>query len=282
MAIRTRPVRRRKAADEQLSLPIAWLSEGQFLRALRRRGVKRITRVHFKNNRSRLISLGSDRVSVNIHACFQAATAEVLDAVAAFIRARAGTTEYRMAVQRMRAWWDGQTAGGLYAGGNGRRRASKPPPSAGTEEQGEYLRKLYRELNRRRFQNRLPERLPLRLSDRMRRRFGHVQYSQKRNGERVVAELALNIDLLIPGNERHLVDTLLHEMAHVEAWLRHAHRDHGEAWRRIAERVGCDARACSNVRIRHRRANKGRVTQVPDLPVAALLGPARRRPGRRS
>ncbi|MGH7504539.1 MAG: SprT-like domain-containing protein, partial [Longimicrobiales bacterium] len=61
------------------------------------------------------------------------------------------------------------------------------------------------------------------------------------------------------------VDTLLHEMAHAEAWLLHAHREHGRPWRTVARRVGCEARACSTVRIRRRRRRERPAETVPNV-----------------
>ena len=97
----------------------------------------------------------------------------------------------------------------------------------------------------------------------MARRLGHVEYRRQRGDVPEISELALNVDLLIEGNEKNLLDTLLHEMAHVEAWVLHGHRGHGAVWRRIAARVGCEVRALSWVRIRRRK--DGDVPHVPDL-----------------
>jgi predicted SprT family Zn-dependent metalloprotease len=81
---------------------------------------------------------------------------------------------------------------------------------------------------------------------------------------------ALNVDLMLETKEQALVDTLLNDMAHAEAWLMHGHRGHGGVWRAIARRVGCEARACSDMRIRRRRRNTD-LTRVPLLPAARLL-----------
>jgi hypothetical protein len=161
----------------------------------------------------------------------------------------------------MRAWWDGQAV--AHDDGNG--TAPRAPACCGTEEQRTFLRTLYTRMNAERFGGDLPRDVSLRLSSRMKRRFGHVQYG--RNGGRTVEEIALNVDLLLPGNERHLLDTLLHEMAHVEAWLVHGHREHGPVWRAIARRVDCEPRACSRVRIRRRRRSDAPAGVVPVMPV---------------
>jgi hypothetical protein len=143
--------------------------------------------------------------------------------------------------------------------------------SAGSPAQQRFLLEAYRRLNAHLFAGRLPDVIPLRLSQRMARRFGHVEYRRTRGTAREIGELAINIDLLIGGNERHLLDTLLHEMAHVEAWVVHGQRGHGPRWRTIAQRVGCEVRALSRVRIRRRNPDPGRVPEV-----AVLLDRARR------
>jgi len=244
-------------SDHQLTLQLSWLSEDELLGALRNRGVTFVREVQFRPNRSRLISLSADRRRLNLHECFRAAPARVLDAVATFTTAPARSRAFRNAVEEMREWHEGQVA--EYGLG-------EPLASCGTPEQLRYLERVYAQLNATHFNGRLPARLPIRLSDRMSRRFGHVSYARTTRGERKVAELALNIDLLLRGNERALLDTLLHEMAHIEAWLVHAHREHGRIWREIAERVGCEAKACTRMRLRRRRS----AAPVVDVPVLHL------------
>jgi hypothetical protein len=254
--IMSRPRNRRRAVEEQLWLPLALLSEEDIARNLRNRGAD-VRRVRFKENRTRLISLSRDHGVVNIHACFRSASDDVLDAIAAFVRAPAGSTEIRDAIRRMRAWWDGQVVAPDEA-----TRALEPPPCCATDEQRSFLRELYDRFNIERFDGRLPREIPIRLSSRMTRRFGHVHYGRAR-AARSVEEIALNADLMMRGNERHLIDTLLHEMAHIEAWLVHAHREHGPTWRAIARRVGCEARACSRARMRRRSRKSTPATAVP-------------------
>jgi hypothetical protein len=248
---RTRPVH----SNQQLLLEVAWLTEAEILGALRARGATFLEEIRLRPNRSRLISLSADRKRLNLHECFCAAPARVLDAVAAFATAPARSRGFRHAVEQMREWHEGQVA--EYGLG-------EPLASCGTAAQLACLREVYRRLNDSHFGGMLPGGLQIRLSDRMSRRFGHVSYARTRQGERKVAELALNIDLLLPGNERALVDTLLHEMAHVEAWLVHGHREHGRIWRTVARRVGCEARACTNMRLKRSRSG-GPVTHVPLL-----------------
>lgn len=268
---------RRKGSgdDHQLSLALAWLSEDDFASALRERGAGGIRIVRFKPNRSRMISLSSDRRALNIHQCFRAATKDVLDAVAAFIRQPSHSMDYRNAIRRMRAWWDGQVHIDDAAPG------LRPRTCCATADQRDFLRRTYDRLNRTRFGGRLASGIPIRLSNRMSRRFGHVYYATARNGARMIEEVALNVDLMMEGNEAHLLDTLLHEMAHIEAWVAHGHKDHGEPWRRIAERVGCEAKACSLVRIRRRRGARTPITRVPQLFFASVPTPAAAKRGPR-
>src|SRR5690606_14868616 len=210
---RMTPRRRRTRqvdSDHQLTLQLSWLREDEVLGALRLRGVGFVREIQFRPNRSRLISLSADRRRLNLHECFRAAPARVLDAVATFTTAPARSRAFRSAVEQMREWHEGQVA--EYGLG-------EPLASCGTKQQLTYLTSVYRQLNATHFRGALPGELPIRLSDRMSRRFGHVSYARTTRGDRKVAELALNIDLLLPGNERALLDTLLHEMAHIEAWL---------------------------------------------------------------
>jgi hypothetical protein len=259
------PARPRVRDDDQLSLELSWLDERGFRDAMRIRGVE-LSRVRFKHNRSRLISLSADRGTLNVHACFQAAPCAVLDAVAAFARASQSSVEYRRAISRMRSWWASQAREARVEAGTAPVRVV----CCATPAQRQYLARLYRHLNGERFGGRLPELLPVRLSPRMSRRFGHIHYAHGAGGERVVAEIALNVDLLLPGNEGALVDTLVHEMAHAEAYLAHGHRGHGRLWRCIARRVGCEPRALTHARMRRRRRGDAPTERVPEAGLAAV------------
>ncbi|MEX0907796.1 MAG: SprT family zinc-dependent metalloprotease [Gemmatimonadota bacterium] len=256
------PARRRRSRQidsaQQLSLSLSWLGEDEFLGALRARGATFVEVVRFRPNRARLISLSADRRRLNLHECFRAAPARVIDAVATFATAPARSRAFREAVEKMREWHEGQVA--EYGLG-------EPVASCGTSAQIAYLESVYGQLNASHFRTCLPATLPIRLSDRMSRRFGHVSYARTVEGDRKVAELALNIDLLLPGNERALLDTLLHEMAHIEAWLAHGHREHGRMWREVARRVGCEAKACTHMRMKRRRG-----AAVTDIPALRLPG----------
>lgn len=262
---RTRPL----ADRYQLALPLAWLTEAEFIEALRKRGVRGIRRVRYRPNRSRLISLSLDQHSLNLHECFRGANDRVIDAIATFLRGSPGTMTHRESVRIMRLWSEGQLPEEPHP--------AVPVPaqrSAGTRAQVAFIHAAYRHFNREWFGNRLPPDVNIRLSSRMTRRFGHVEYRRGRSGERRIVEIALNIDLLLEANERHLVDTLLHEMAHVEAWVVFGHRGHGEPWRRVAQRVCCEVNAASRMRLRRRRKSE-EVKRIPDLD--AFLEAARTR-----
>ena len=265
MRVRRRHGRGNGSADGQLSLPLAWLTEADFLAILRARGATSLDRVRFRPNRTRLVSLSADGRSLSVQTAFREAPGDVLDAIAVFASSRRADRAYREAIRRLRTWWDRRSLDDPAEPDRSRARA----PCCGTPEQQAFLRSAYERLNRHCFDGTLPEDVPLRLSARMSRRFGHVYYGRSRDGARLIEEIALNIDLMIPGNEKHFLDTLLHEMAHAEAWLVHAHRDHGALWRRIATRVGCQPRACSTVRIRRRRRRAPAVTTIPRLRLPA-------------
>jgi hypothetical protein len=274
MKRRRQEARRKRPADRyQLSFPLSWLSEKDFIEALRARGVSGIRRIRYKPNRTRLISLSQDRRALNIHDCFRAATDDVLDAVAGFLLLPNGSAAQRRSIERMRAWSEGQAdpEAGRTTGRNGAAR------TAGSPLQIAFLEATYERLNRERFGGHLPDHVPIRLSDRMSHGFGHVQYGRTRGGVRSIDEIALTSDLLIEGNERHLLDTLLHEMAHIEAWMLHGHRGHGEPWRRIAERVGCEVFASSLVRIRRRRNGAAPLGHAREVDAFLRAASARRR-----
>jgi predicted SprT family Zn-dependent metalloprotease len=86
--------------------------------------------------------------------------------------------------------------------------------------------------------------------------------------DRRVAEIALNVDLMLEGNGIERVDTLLHEMAHVADYLLGGHRGHGKSWRDWARRVGCRPERLYDRPVRRRRRRSVAVTRVPPLPPA--------------
>jgi SprT-like family len=230
-------------------------AEATLLEALRARGVRRIRRVRLRDNRQVLLSVSKDGTTLNAHRCFDRAPVRMLDAVATFLKAGRSSQPYREAVDRIRSWPRGVAA--LRAARRRALRAVATPGRAGHTDQGtaeehRRLQALYDRLNDSRFDGRLPDVL-LRISRRMSHRYGQVQLHHNRRGERVVLELAIN-GTLLDGHDADLLDTVLHEMAHVEAWLWRGDRGHGPAWKEIAERVGCDARARAPRRPRRRPA----------------------------
>lgn len=235
------------------------------LTALRARG-SAIRRIRYRENRSVLLSVSGDGATLNSHACFRDAPPDMVEALVTVVTDRRGTAR-RRALRTLREW-EGTRVGVARA------RRGKEPRRPGVDgEETAPLRELYRRLNREKFDGRLPE-IPLRLSRRMTRTLGNVRYGgggvaasggaagRSRGGAhageeapdgRTVAEIAISADLLRPSNRSLLEDTMLHEMAHAEAWLRHGHRGHGRAWKTIARRVGCRPRAVNDVRVAGRR-----------------------------
>lgn len=213
------------------------------LEALRQRRSS-IRRVQYRQNRTVLLSVSRDGGTLNSHECFRDAPRAIADAVATFVAAPRRSAEYQRALDMIRDW-EGSVRGLELARRTRRRRVAG---TGGTE--AEPLRLLFDRYNRERFGGRLPG-VPLRVSHRMTRALGTIAYEEV--GEaRGVREIAISADLLLPGNQAILMDTLLHEMAHGEAWLRHGHQGHGPIWRRIARRVGCTPRALTRTAVRGR------------------------------
>lgn len=219
---------------------------------LRRRGVTRIRAVRLRANRTRLLSLSADRSTLNAHVCFAEAPAAVLDAIAEYLTSRPSSTRARRAVERICAW-EGVRRGleaarelhRLARGdADGARVAPQPGPCCASPPERRALRELFERLNSERFGGRLPPSIPIRLSARMTRSFGHIRYHRTDDGRRMVVEIAIRASLLRRRDPADLEETVLHEMAHAEAWLVHGHAGHGRIWRSIARRVGCIPRAC--------------------------------------
>jgi hypothetical protein len=202
-----------------------------------------IRRVRYRANRTVLLSVSRDGRTLNSHECFRTAPRPVLDAIATFLSARRGSAAQRRALEVIRGW-----EGAERALEEARRAPRRPPPRSAPG--AGVLRELFDGYNRERFGGRLPS-MALRVSDRMTRVLGTISYEEE-EGRRRVRGIAISADLLLRGNEAVLRDTLLHEMAHAEAWLEVGHRGHGRAWRRVAERVGCVPRAMSGERVRGR------------------------------
>lgn len=210
------------------------------LAALRARGSP-IRRVRYRENRSVLLSFSRDGATLNAHACFRNAPPRIVEAMVTTITAN-GVRRRR--AQRALREWDGTRRGLERA----RRRKPRRRRSVNGKATAP-LRDLFQELNRERFGGLLPD-IPLRVSRRMTRSLGTIRYHADAG---TVAEIAIAGDLLRPANRAALVDTMLHEMAHAEAWLEHGHKGHGRPWKTVARRVGCRPRAVNDVRVSGRR-----------------------------
>jgi hypothetical protein len=259
---------------EPAPTPIRALTPELFLQALRQRRA-RVDHVRFKKNRTRIIALSKDGGTLHVHACFSEAPDDVLNAVAVFLKAGRRSIAYRDAIQMLRDYWTthGETNGWLHEDDAAIIESIRRLSAGGTPEQLLFLREAYARFNLIHFDGRLPETFPIRISQRMASRFGHMRYHTTRGGQRIVLELAVNHVLFQRGHEANLLDTLLHEMTHVEAWLEHGHKAHGAVWIRIAKRVGCEPSACSSKIIRRRRRGAPPLERVPDR---SWLPPLRR------
>lgn len=243
-------------------------TEEELLRRFRSQGAARLERVTFRRNRSTIWSLTRGGRALNLHEALRAAPEEVVTALGLLAREGGRGRRARRAAERVRAWRPLTEAVRRIrredAGEEGGGRAL--PACAGTAEQGAWLRDAYAHFNRTRFGGRLPADLPLRFSRRMTRSLGHMRPAVDAEGGRVAREIALNLDLLLPGNDAELVDTLLHEMAHVADWLVDGERRHGATWRRWAARAGCTPRTRHHGGFRRRRPRSAEVRRVPPRP----------------
>ena len=251
-------------------------TETAFLEALQRRGARRLSRVTFRRNRTTIWSLSGGGTVLNLHEGYRDAPLSILDAFAVIVATTTrDTTAYREAARRVREWPGLATALRRARDAYRRLRRSRrrPPPTypgpcCATAEQKRYLRRLYLYLNESRFEGRLPRTLPLRLSNRFRSRLGQMVPGTC-DGRRIVLEIAINVDLMLRGNGRERLDTLVHEMAHAADWLFSGGEGHGESWRRWAERARCQTVTCTSDPIVERRDRTKRVKRVPPLPLGA-------------
>lgn len=256
-------------------------SEEEICEYLRAWGARKLRSVRLRANRSTIWSLTKGGRQLNLHRAFAAAPLGLLRNFVAIVNDGGLASPVSRAASRTLWQWEplhrdlarvrSQFSRHETLRGRGRRAHCCATPS-----QREYLRTMYRYLNRARFGACLPEDVPLRLSSRMKSRLGQMMPGEM-DGVRHVVELALNLDLMLPGNDEARLDTLVHEMAHVADWLIDGEVGHGPTWRRWAGRAGCEARACTSRRIIHRRRGQS-VTRVPPLPLAARI----RLPPRRS
>jgi hypothetical protein len=230
--------------------------------------------VRFRENRSTVWSLTKGGTVLNVHAAYSAATPELLDAFA--VLAREGgvrSPPSRSAAARVASWpalaEAIDAARRKHRGKNGR-DGNGATHCCATPEQRVYLRTLYTYFNHSRFSGALPE-VPVRLSSRMKSSLGHMLPDERDDGERRVIEIALNVDLMLPGNGAERIDTLLHEMAHVADFLESGGRGHGASWRAWAKRVGCRPTTLYDRPVRFRKRRTDPVPRVPPLPPALAL-----------
>jgi len=253
-------------------------SARQVLGILQRRGAGRLERVRFRANRSTIWSLTQGGRALNLHVAYRTAPLEMFDHFAVIVREGLRGTERYRAAARAVGDWDGlelelrrirrEHRRRRRRSSRRRRRAPGVGPCCATAEQRTYLRRLYRYLNATRFDGRLPHDLPVRLSNRMRSRLGQMVPGQN-GGVRAVVEIALNVDLMLEGNGRERIDTLVHEMAHAADYLFDGGLGHGASWRAWAHYAGCKVTTCADLPIRHRARGVRVVTRVPPLPEAA-------------
>jgi hypothetical protein len=251
-------------------------SDAEILDFLRSSGASRLRKVSLKENRATIWSLTQRGRVLNLHSAFAEAPARLLrDFVTIANEAFRPSASYHRAAQRV-AEWPPLTREIRRLRVQSRRlrlpgkREMGVGPCCATPAQRVYLRKLYQYLNRTRFQGRLPSSVPLRLSNRMQISLGQM-VPGLRDGRPVVVEIALNVDLMLPGNGWARLDTLLHEMAHAADYLFDGQTGHGDTWRKWARRAGCTAEACTASPIRRRRRRDNTVTRVPPLPLGARL-----------
>lgn len=260
--------------------PAPWTEAG-LLSALRASGATgMLAEVRFRRNRSTIWSVTRAGRRLNLHTAYRRAPDEVVRALSVLVREVAAGRRggaYRAAARTAREWPG--IAEGIRrvrqedrrnGSGRSRTRSLRPGPCCATDAQRDYLRRLYRLLARRHFGRLLPPDLHLRLSRRMTSRLGHMRGGW-RGGERSVVEIALSLDLMVPGNEAELVETLLHEMAHAADWIGSGGLGHGPSWKAWARRVGCSPRARCTGPLRRRRRHGEVVDGVPASPPENLV-----------
>jgi hypothetical protein len=240
------------------------LTPHEFLSELQRRGAKRLSRVSFRRNCSIIWSLTQRGRVLNVHAAYGSATEELLDAFA--ILAREGGIKSRATLRAAHTVGEWPAVAYALQEVRAARKTGLPTGCCATPEQKRYLRALYRYFNETRFDDRLPDDIPVRLSRRMVSSLGHMLPSDESEEPRRVVEIALNVDLMLPGNGAERVDTLLHEMAHAADYLESGNRGHGDSWRAWARRVGARPDRIYERPVVRRRRRRTQVTRVPPLP----------------
>ncbi len=246
----------------------------EILRFLQERGATRLRSVCLRRNRSTIWSLTRGGRRLNLQRAFAAAPAHVLAQFVPIVLVGGhGSEASKRASQRLSEWppllRDLERIQREERRHRTRARGFGVGPCSATPMQRAYLNRLYRYLNHSRFGGRLPASVPIRLSNRMKSRLGQMVPGEI-DGRRRVLEIALNIDLMLEGNGKVRLDTLVHEMAHAADWLVDGEVGHGPTWRSWAEWAGCEATACCETPIRRRKRGQ-EVTRVPPLPLGARL-----------
>lgn len=254
------------------------LTANDFLVELRSRGALRLSRVTFRNNRNTVWSLTRGGTVLNVHAAYRAATPLLLDAFAALAKEGGiGSAPTRRAAHVVSEWpalaSAMQEARASHLARNRHDLDGGVTHCCATRPQREYLRRVYRYFNLTRFGGALPDDVPVRLSSRMKSALGHMLPGTSEDGERQIAEIALNVDLMLPGNGPERIDTILHEMAHVADYLATGSRGHGRSWKEWARRSGCQPTTLYERPVRFRKHRRVPVERVPPLP-PGLLGSA--------
>ena len=211
-----------------------------------------------------------------LHEGYRGAPASIRDAFAVIVRGTGSdTAAYREAARHVRRWpglgpalRSARMAHRRLKRGRRRSMPDYTGPRCATDDQKQYVRRLYLHLNDIRFDGRLPRTLPLRLSNRFRSRLEHM-VPGLRNGKCVVLEIALNVDLMLQENGRERMDTLVHEMAHAADWIFDGGEGHGHTWRRWAQRARCQTVTCTSSPIVQRGDRAIRIRRVPPLPLGA-------------
>ncbi len=252
-------------------------SREEILSELRSRGARRLRVVSLRANRSTMWSLTQNATALNLHLGYAGAPEAVLDAFAIIVVERGRNTEAGRQARAVVSDWPGLAVFLEREQAKHLRRqriqarcgdSADVTHCCGTPEQRAYLRAIYRYFNDTRCGGILPADMPLRLSNRMRSSLGHMLPGHRDDEGRYVAEIALNVDLMLAGNGPERVDTLLHEMAHAADYLHSGSRGHGASWRAWAHRLGCRADREYDRPVVRRRRWKDDVTRVPPLPAA--------------
>jgi hypothetical protein len=202
------------------------------LEALRGHGAP-YRRVAFTRNRRTMISVGSDRSVIRMHAAFGQAGAEVLRAVALLYtpgtRAKQRSAA-RAVVQRFIEGIPAQPSAP---------RQRRTRVAEGDREHLDRLQAEFDRVNRMQFGGRLP-RVAIHLSRQMRRRNGHFS-SQP-------LEIVISWRLCVHGAPGEAEQTVRHEMIHLWQYLEGVPVDHGQAFRRLARKLDVHPRATREVR----------------------------------